>query len=96
MSVLVLLFGGAGVANATDLSASAPTTTTVVAEEGADEDGGENGLWGLAGLLRPAGFAGLLKRCRDDYPTVGGGTATPRVSSSGLPVSVQCLAGWEG
>jgi MYXO-CTERM domain-containing protein len=77
MSALILLFGGAGVANATELSGPAPTTTTVVAQEADDDGGDKTGLWGLAGLLGLAGLAGLLKRRRDDYPAAGGGAGLP-------------------
>ena len=78
---LALLFGGAGVANATTPNTPAPvSTTTVLAQDDAKDDGGDNGLWGLAGLLGLVGLAGLMRR-RDTGHTAapggitGGGTA---------------------
>jgi MYXO-CTERM domain-containing protein len=80
-TTLTLLFGGAGVANATELTAPAPTTTTTVAQE-AEDDGGNAGLWGLAGLLGLLGLAGLARRKGADYPATRGTTGPanpPRV-----------------
>ncbi|KUI28379.1 hypothetical protein AU196_17535 [Mycobacterium sp. IS-1742] len=56
-----LLFGGAGVANATTTE-YAPVqgpTTTLVAQADEQEDGDNTGLWGLAGLLGLLGLLGL-------------------------------------
>ncbi|KUH99399.1 WGxxGxxG family protein [Mycobacterium sp. IS-3022] len=77
-TTLTLLFGGAGVAHATELSTPAPATTTTLAQQAEQEDdGGDNGLWGLAGLLGLLGLAGLKRRKDADYPaTRGGGTIT--------------------
>ncbi|MGB8506091.1 WGxxGxxG family protein [Mycobacterium sp.] len=80
---LALLFGGAGVANATVPSTPVPASiTTTLAQDDAKDDGGDNGLWGLAGLLGLAGLAGLLRRRDTNVPgtrggITGGGT-TPR------------------
>ncbi|MEO3761350.1 WGxxGxxG family protein [Mycobacterium sp. B14F4] len=78
-TTLALLFGGAGIANATELTAPAPaTTTTVVAQQAEQEDDGDKtGLWGLAGLLGLLGLVGLKRRKDADYPANrGGGTIT--------------------
>ncbi|VEG42753.1 Uncharacterised protein [Mycolicibacterium flavescens] len=77
-TTLALLFGGAGVANATELTAPAPaTTTTVLAQDAEQDDSGDNGLWGLAGLLGLLGLLGLKRRKDADYPANrGGGTIT--------------------
>lgn len=75
-TTLALLFGGAGVANATELTSPAPATTTILAQEEAEtDDSGDNGLWGLAGLLGLLGLLGLKRRKDADYPANrGGGT----------------------
>jgi LPXTG-motif cell wall-anchored protein len=58
-----LLFGGAGVANATTEYAPVQgPTTTLVAQADDQEDGDNTGLWGLAGLLGLLGLLGLKKR----------------------------------
>lgn len=76
-TTLALLFGGAGVANASETIAPAPTATTVLAQE-ADDDGGDNtGLWGLLGLLGLVGLAGLKKRRADDHVVTRPGTVNP-------------------
>jgi LPXTG-motif cell wall-anchored protein len=73
-----LLFGGAGVANATVLLEPASTTTTVLAQDVEHEDGDNTGLWGLAGLLGLLGLAGLKRRKDADYPaTRATGTVNP-------------------
>jgi MYXO-CTERM domain-containing protein len=81
-TTLALLFGGTGLANATDLTPAPATTTTVAQSAEQDDDSGDNGLWGLAGLLGLLGLAGLKRRKDADYPanrgTAGPGTA-PRV-----------------
>jgi MYXO-CTERM domain-containing protein len=74
VTTLTLLFGGAGVANASTLEAPA-TTTTMFAQENED-DGSDNGLWGLAGLLGLLGLAGLKRRKDADYPANRGGAIT--------------------
>ncbi len=78
-----LLFGGAGIANATIENSPAPASTTSVV---ADPDNTQNqksdktGLWGLLGLLGLGGLAGLRGR-RDAAGTAGTvtRTQTPRV-----------------
>jgi LPXTG-motif cell wall-anchored protein len=60
-----LLFGGAGVANATDHNAPAPSsTTTTLADNNNNNDqhSDKTGLWGLVGLLGLGGLAGLRRR----------------------------------
>ena len=61
-----ILFGGVGVANATtgpDMSSVPAATTTVVAQDDAtSDDGDDTGLWGLAGLLGLLGLLGLKRR----------------------------------
>jgi MYXO-CTERM domain-containing protein len=74
-----LLFGGAGVANATVPSVPAPassTTTTLADDNNANGNHSDKtGLWGLVGLLGLGGLAGLLKRRNE--PHLGAGTAVP-------------------
>lgn len=60
-TALALLFGGTGIASASETAAPA-ATTTVVAQEAEQEDGDNTGLWGLAGLLGLLGLAGLKRR----------------------------------
>ena len=66
LTAATLMFGGAGVANATAPSAPIPTsTTTIVADDTngtQQKDSDKTGLWGLAGLLGLAGLAGLKRR----------------------------------
>jgi LPXTG-motif cell wall-anchored protein len=75
-----LLFGGAGVANATADSAPAPSsTTTTLADNNnttTDQHSDNNGLWGLLGLLGLGGLLGL-KRRKDADAVTGIGTTTP-------------------
>jgi LPXTG-motif cell wall-anchored protein len=74
-TAVTLLFGGAGVANATTVEAPTTTTTTLAQEH--EDDGGDNGLWGLAGLLGLLGLVGLKRRKDADYrANPGGGTVT--------------------
>lgn len=71
-----LLFGGAGVANATVESAPTPSsTTTTLADTNNtnDQHSDNNGLWGLLGLLGLGGLVGL-KRRRDANTVTGVGT----------------------
>ena len=79
-TTLTLLFGGAGVANASTVDVpAATTTTTTIAQEAEQEDGDNTGLWGLAGLLGLLGLAGLKRRKDADYPaTRAGGAVTDR------------------
>jgi hypothetical protein len=79
-----LMFGGAGVANATAHSAPVPSSTTTTQADdtnnpGNHKDSDKTGLWGLAGLLGLIGLAGLKRR--DNTDLVGSaarGTNTPR------------------
>ncbi|KUI16941.1 hypothetical protein AU193_22425 [Mycobacterium sp. GA-1285] len=76
-TTLILLFGGAGIANADIVEGPTTTTTTLAQEQQANDDSGDNGLWGLAGLLGLLGLAGLKRRKDADYPANrGGGTIT--------------------
>jgi LPXTG-motif cell wall-anchored protein len=77
-----LLFGGAGVANATIQDAPAPSsTTTTLADnnngQNTDQHSDNNGLWGLLGLLGLGGLVGLKRRKDTDTVTGIGTTATP-------------------
>ncbi|OBK44336.1 WGxxGxxG family protein [Mycobacterium sp. 1081908.1] len=77
-----LLFGGAGVANATVEGAPAPSSSTTTL---ADNNNGQNndqhsdntGLWGLLGLLGLGGLMGLKRRKDTDTITRVGTTTTP-------------------
>jgi MYXO-CTERM domain-containing protein len=76
-TTLTLLFGGAGVAQATEYNAPVPATTTSVAQQADQDDDGDNtGLWGLAGLLGLFGLAGLKRRRDTADRTVVRGTGT--------------------
>lgn len=76
-TALTLLFGGTGIASATDTAVPAETTT-VVAQEVEHEDGDNTGLWGLAGLLGLVGLAGLKRRKDADLrATPNAGTVNP-------------------
>jgi MYXO-CTERM domain-containing protein len=74
-----LLFGGAGVANATVPSAppvSSATTTVAQSDNDANNNHSDKtGLWGLVGLLGLGGLAGLARRRNDTG--LGAGTAAP-------------------
>lgn len=75
---LGLLFGGAGVANATDLTVPATTTTTVAQEAGQEQESDNTGLWGLAGLLGLLGLLGMKRRKDTDHPVARNtGTTNP-------------------
>jgi MYXO-CTERM domain-containing protein len=78
VTTLTLLFGGAGVAHATETMTPVPAATTTVLAADTEDDGSDNtGLWGLAGLLGLVGLAGLKRRKDADYPANrGGGTVT--------------------
>ncbi|HZU49292.1 MAG TPA: WGxxGxxG family protein [Mycobacterium sp.] len=69
-----LLFGGAGVANATVQSAPVPSsTTTTVAQPDNNQNNQKSdhtGLWGLVGLLGLGGLAGLMRR-KETFPAAG-------------------------
>lgn len=72
-----LLFGGAGVANATVRSAPVPSsTTTTLADNNTnnnDQHSDKTGLWGLLGLTGLIGLVGLKRR---NDVGVGVGAAT--------------------
>ncbi|MGV0788650.1 WGxxGxxG family protein [Mycolicibacterium sp. XJ2] len=75
---LGLLFGGAGVANATDLTMPATTTTTVAQEVEQEQESDKTGLWGLAGLLGLLGLLGMKRRNDTDHTVARNtGTANP-------------------
>jgi MYXO-CTERM domain-containing protein len=61
-----ILFGGAGVANASGPEVQPqPSTTTAVAQNGENDNtthSDKTGLWGLLGLAGLAGLAGLRRR----------------------------------
>ncbi|MCV7079635.1 WGxxGxxG family protein [Mycobacterium szulgai] len=68
-----LLFGGAGIANATTDAPTPASTTTTLADNGTNNNNNNDdntGLWGLAGLLGLLGLAGL-KRRGDVRPSAG-------------------------
>jgi MYXO-CTERM domain-containing protein len=72
LTALTLLFGGAGVAHATENVAPVPATTTattILAADNNDDGSDKTGLWGLAGLLGLIGLAGLKRR--NDTRAVG-------------------------
>ena len=83
LTTAALMFGGAGVANATAPSAPVPssTTTTLADDATATNDDGDNtGLWGLVGLLGLLGLAGLKRRNDTDIAAgAARGPSTPRV-----------------
>ena len=64
LTALTLLFGGAGVAQATTSVAPMPssTTTTLAVDNNQDNGSDNTGLWGLTGLLGLLGLAGLKRR----------------------------------
>jgi LPXTG-motif cell wall-anchored protein len=63
LTTATLMFGGAGIANATAPITPVPSSTTTTLAADTDDDGGDNtGLWGLAGLLGLIGLAGLKRR----------------------------------
>jgi LPXTG-motif cell wall-anchored protein len=65
MVTVAVSFGGVGVANATTLSDSSTVpvaTATTLAQQEAEDDGDNSGLWGLAGLLGLLGLLGLKRR----------------------------------
>ncbi|MCV7379347.1 hypothetical protein BST11_05250 [Mycobacterium alsense] len=72
-----LLFGGAGIANATVESATAPASTTTTLADNTTNNGEQqsdkSGLWGLLGLLGLGGLVGL-KRRKDTDTAAGVGT----------------------
>jgi MYXO-CTERM domain-containing protein len=76
-----LLFGGAGVANATVQSAPVPSSTTTTLADNSnsntDQHSDNSGLWGLLGLAGLFGLAGL-KRRKDTDAGVGVAAARGR------------------
>jgi MYXO-CTERM domain-containing protein len=76
-----LLFGGAGVANATVQSAPVPSSTTTTLADNTnnnnDQHSDKTGLWGLLGLLGLGGLAGL-KRRNDTNASIGVGPGANR------------------
>jgi MYXO-CTERM domain-containing protein len=76
-----LLFGGAGVANATTQEGPVPSSTTTTLADTSNNNNEQHsdktGLWGLLGLLGLGGLAGL-KRRNDTDAAVGGRPAATR------------------
>jgi MYXO-CTERM domain-containing protein len=75
-----LLFGAAGVANATAPNSPPPSSTTTTVAQGGDADNNNHhsdktGLWGLVGLAGLAGLVGLTRRRND--ANVGASTPMP-------------------
>jgi MYXO-CTERM domain-containing protein len=83
LTTAALMFGGAGVANATAPRAPMPSSTTTTLADDAtttDHDSDKTGLWGLAGLLGLLGLARLKRRKDTDVATgAGRGPGAPRV-----------------
>ena len=79
LTALTLLFGGAGVAQATVPSGPVPSSTTTVAADTDEGDSDNTGLWGLAGLLGLLGLAGLKRRNDRDV------TAAPAARGPNAP-----------
>ena len=82
LTALTLLFGGAGLAQATTPIGPMPSSTTTTIAADTDEGDSDNtGLWGLAGLLGLLGLAGLKRRNDRDVTagTAAHGPSAPRV-----------------
>ncbi|MCW2652393.1 MAG: hypothetical protein JWR32_3369 [Mycobacterium sp.] len=82
LTAAALLFGGAGVANASAPTAPVPSSTTTMLADDNDNghDSGKTGLWGLAGLLGLVGLAGLKRRKDTDVAAdTARGPMPPRV-----------------
>jgi MYXO-CTERM domain-containing protein len=62
LTAVTLLFGGAGVAQATTPVEPMPSSTTTLAADTEDDGSDNTGLWGLTGLLGLLGLAGLKRR----------------------------------
>jgi hypothetical protein len=81
-----LLFGGAGIANATVPSPPIPTstsTTVAAPDDNHHQDSDKTGLWGLAGLVGLLGLAGL-KRRNDPSAAAGPGATVGRGRGAGV------------
>src|SRR5215207_5144101 len=82
LTALTLLFGGAGVAQATAIAGPMPSsTTTTIAADTDQGDSDNTGLWGLAGLLGLLGLAGMKRRNNREVTaaTTARGPNAPRV-----------------
>ena len=82
LTALTLLFGGAGVAQATTPIGPMPSSTTTTLAADTDNGDSDNmSLWGLAGLLGLLGLAGLKRRNDRDVTagTTARGSSAPRV-----------------
>ena len=82
LTALTLLFGGAGVAQATTPIGPMPSsTTTTLAADTDNGDSDNTSLWGLACLLGLLGLAGLKRRNDRDVTagTAARGSSAPRV-----------------
>lgn len=75
-----LLFGGAGVADATVQGAPTPSSTTTTLADNSnsttDQHRDDTGKWGLLGLLGLFGLAGLRRRNKTDASLGAGPSAT--------------------
>ena len=82
LTAMTLLFGGAGVGQATTPVGPMPSsTTTTLAADTNEGDSDNTGLWGLAGLFGLLGLAGLKRRNDRDVTvaTTARGPNAPRV-----------------
>ena len=83
LTTAALMFGGAGVANATAPGTPVPSSTTTTLADDAtttNDDGDNTGLWGLVGLLGLLGLVGLKRRNDTDIAVgVARGPSAPRV-----------------
>jgi LPXTG-motif cell wall-anchored protein len=82
LTALTLMFGGAGVAQATTPIGPMPASTTTTLAADTDQGDSDNtGLWGLAGLLGLIGLVGLKRRNDHDVTatTTARGRNTPGV-----------------
>lgn len=75
-----LLFGGAGIANATVDGAPVPSSTATTLADNSnnsnDQHSDNSGKWGLLGLLGLVGLVGLKRRGNTDTGVVTGTAAT--------------------
>ena len=88
LTTAALMFGGAGVANATATTNPMPSSTTsTLADNYGTTDGNDHsdktGLWGLVGLLGLAGLVGLKRR--NDSPAARNPGAAGAPGAPGAP-----------
>ena len=82
LTAAALMFGGAGVANATTPAPVPSSTVTTLAENtDTNQKSDKTGLWGLVGLLGLLGLAGLKRRNDTDAAagSAARGPGAPRV-----------------